>query len=228
MTEGPVLESAAPGRTEAGPASPAAPGTFDDIVRTVAFAFRRRGASELSESDFTRVLSFDLRWFSPAEAREFLRAAEGRNLLERTGEHVRPTFNPTEVDIPIGFRGPRGEYETTPPTPSLPQGASSDARRAPGPPAATRSGITAAPPELSRPVPPDPISPANPQESLLSRASATSGLEPQEITRRAQMEEARFPFLTIETRIVLALARAGYDVQPLAHAAQTTTTASTR
>lgn len=77
---------------------------MSDVARAVAFVFRRKGAEVLSERDFVHVLSFDLRWLAPPEARRLLALAAERGLVAREGEEIRPAFAHASLDVPIGWR----------------------------------------------------------------------------------------------------------------------------
>ena len=73
------------------------------LRRTVAAPFRQRGVDELRESEFVVALSLDRDWFSPDQAQRLVDAAVTEGLLEREGEAVAVTFDPTGVTVPEGF-----------------------------------------------------------------------------------------------------------------------------
>jgi len=79
-----------------------------ELQYTVAQAFKMRGKEELTTREFIFVLSFDLKWFSPEEARRILYMAKKNNLVEIDGDRVIPKFRISSVQIPFGFT-PSGE-----------------------------------------------------------------------------------------------------------------------
>ncbi|MBC7114329.1 MAG: DUF2240 family protein [Archaeoglobi archaeon] len=75
-----------------------------ELQYTVAQAFKMRGKEELTTREFVFVLSFDLKWFSPEEARRILYMAKKNNLVEIDGDRVLPKFRISSVQIPFGFK----------------------------------------------------------------------------------------------------------------------------
>jgi hypothetical protein len=76
----------------------------NDLVRALAFAYRRRGADVMERSRLLHMLTFDLRWFSPDPAKRLVARALAGGLLEQAGDELRPTFDVAAVDIPVNFR----------------------------------------------------------------------------------------------------------------------------
>ncbi|MDI3502659.1 MAG: hypothetical protein PWR13_728 [Archaeoglobi archaeon] len=75
-----------------------------ELQYTVAQAFKMRGKEELTTREFVFVLSFDLKWFSPEEARRILYMAKKNNLVDIEGDKVLPKFRISSVQIPFGFK----------------------------------------------------------------------------------------------------------------------------
>ena len=73
------------------------------LRRAVAVPFRQRGAEQLKQSEFVVALSLDLEWFSPDQAQRLADVAATEGLLERPGDRLSVTFDPSGVDIPEGF-----------------------------------------------------------------------------------------------------------------------------
>lgn len=73
------------------------------LRRTVAAPFVHRGVDRMSESEFVVALSLDRDWFSPDQATRLVDVAAGERLLDREGDDVVATFDPSAVDIPDGF-----------------------------------------------------------------------------------------------------------------------------
>ena len=59
----------------------------------VTSVFKRSGKKKLSSSDIYLILSMDLGWFPPAEAKKFVLWAEENNLLKKEGDFLIPTFD---------------------------------------------------------------------------------------------------------------------------------------
>lgn len=77
-----------------------------DLARTLAFAFRRRGAVSMERSRLLHLLAFDLRWFSPDPAKRVIQRALQAGLLREEGEKVALAFDADAVDIPLNYRPP--------------------------------------------------------------------------------------------------------------------------
>jgi len=73
------------------------------LRRAVAVPFREKGTETLSASQFVVALSLDRDWFSPEQAKRLVDVATSEGLVERTGDDLRPSFDPREVEVPDGF-----------------------------------------------------------------------------------------------------------------------------
>ena len=69
----------------------------------IAFAFKRSGKHELTESELYLTLSLNLNWFPPKIAKEFIHRALKRNLLIKKGDVLTPAFDWKKVTAPVGF-----------------------------------------------------------------------------------------------------------------------------
>ena len=77
---------------------------MSDLLRTIAFAFRRKGLDAIPGGDLRLLLAYDLRWFAPEDAkRVVLRAIESGLLREENGA-LHATFDTRAVEIPLNFR----------------------------------------------------------------------------------------------------------------------------
>jgi len=76
----------------------------NDAEITIAFIFKRSGKKELSKSEFYLPLSMELKWFSPQEAKDFVKSAIKQKLIIEKNELLKPSFNIDEIKIPIGFQ----------------------------------------------------------------------------------------------------------------------------
>ncbi|MFD1634144.1 DUF2240 family protein [Haloplanus ruber] len=73
------------------------------LETAVAAPFRDRGRSRLDEGEFVVALSLDRDWFTPDQAKRLVDVAAGRGLLDREGDDLVATFDPSGVTIPSGF-----------------------------------------------------------------------------------------------------------------------------
>ena len=89
---------------------------MEELQRTIAQVFRRKGKEALDEKEFKLTVALDLKWFSPAEALELLRTAKEAGLVKKRGKWYRPSFDPAEVEIPLEFK-PSKKVLVVPETP---------------------------------------------------------------------------------------------------------------
>lgn len=94
---------------------------MSDLLRAMAFAFRRKGSDAMPGAELRLLLAYDLRWFAPEDAKKAVaRALEGGLLAQDAEGVVRPLFDPAAVEIPVNFR-PDGRVFDEPLPASLPQ-----------------------------------------------------------------------------------------------------------
>ena len=74
-----------------------------ETQQVIAFVFNRSGKKEMSFSEFYLTLSMGLNWFTPEEAKKFMKHALDKKLLIKNNEHVKPNFDIEDVVIPVGF-----------------------------------------------------------------------------------------------------------------------------
>lgn len=77
---------------------------MSDLVRALAFAFRRKGAEAVPGPDLRFVLAFDLRWLAPEDAKRAILRALQAGLLREDGDLLRPTFDVHAIEVPLNFR----------------------------------------------------------------------------------------------------------------------------
>lgn len=75
--------------------------------KIIAFVFKRSGRERLSFNEFYFTISFDLNWFDPAEAKEFLNNAIKNKLLVKEKDTIKPNIDIEKIEIPLGFRPSR-------------------------------------------------------------------------------------------------------------------------
>ncbi len=88
----------------------------EDPKTALAALFQIRGRDAISEADFVHEASYTLRWFSPREAQRFLQIGLDRGLLRADGGNLRPSFDISNVAVPVNYR-PGPEVLAPPPTP---------------------------------------------------------------------------------------------------------------
>jgi hypothetical protein len=72
-----------------------------DARTTISQPFKILGKDELTVDEFVFVLSFDLGWFSPNDARAFLKNAEKDGLIIKDGEKMRANFEKKRSKRPL-------------------------------------------------------------------------------------------------------------------------------
>jgi hypothetical protein len=66
---------------------------------------------QLRRPEFIYFLAIDRRWMSRDQAGSLIAIALGAGLLREEGGVLVPSFNPAEVDIPLGFRPSEDIFE---------------------------------------------------------------------------------------------------------------------
>jgi hypothetical protein len=159
-----------------------------DLLRTLSFAYRRKGDDVMPANALRMMLAFDFNWFAPADAKRLVERALGAGLLVPEGEDLlRLAFAREAVEVPVGFRPTPAVLEE--PIPDVPKAAP---RPAAAPFVAEAPAAPPAPPSLDVPPP----MPEHEDEAQAERA------------RRGNL-------LTLEVARLVARRRAGEDVKPL-------------
>ncbi|MBN2602881.1 MAG: DUF2240 family protein [Candidatus Thermoplasmatota archaeon] len=70
----------------------------------ISFVFKRIGRDVIPVSQFYLTLSMDLKWFSPAESKEFVEKAVKNQLIIKNGDMLSPNFEFKKISIPLGFQ----------------------------------------------------------------------------------------------------------------------------
>ncbi|MCE8422895.1 MAG: DUF2240 family protein [Candidatus Methanoperedens sp.] len=84
---------------------------MSDLIYTVSMPFKRKGKDALKESEFILVLSLDLNWFAPDQAKNILSEAKRRSLIIVEGDLLKPSFDLASVEIPSGFNPGQDIFE---------------------------------------------------------------------------------------------------------------------
>jgi hypothetical protein len=81
-----------------------------DVEAALAFVATRQARRALRQQEWVHVLSFDLGWMAPAQARRMVELAQAAGLLAPDGDALRFTLDPASVQVPTLFR-PRPDAE---------------------------------------------------------------------------------------------------------------------
>lgn len=80
---------------------------MSELKKSIAVLFRRKGKEILTEQEFVFSASMDLRWFSPKDAQKLLDISLSGGYLSRKNGDVMPTFDTSEVEVPLDYRPTR-------------------------------------------------------------------------------------------------------------------------
>lgn len=75
-----------------------------DLETALAFLARREARTSMTASRWAHVLSFELGWMNPGQARAFVQRAVAAGLLTTQGDDLRLVLDPQAVQVPRGFR----------------------------------------------------------------------------------------------------------------------------
>jgi len=70
---------------------------------TAAF-FRSKGKTVVTEKEFLMGISMNMRWMPHGDAEKLLKAMIKDGAVVKEGEYIKPSFDISEVDVPIGYR----------------------------------------------------------------------------------------------------------------------------
>ena len=74
------------------------------MKQTIASLYNRRSKSVLQAKELELLVSMELRWFDPTDARKFIELSKKMGLLVKNDVGLKPTFDIESMEIPIGFR----------------------------------------------------------------------------------------------------------------------------
>ena len=81
----------------------------------LAAAFRHARKERLKKSEIIYFLAFDRHWMNIEQANLLLSRADEEGLIEYEGDMIRPTFDISSVEIPIGFKPSSAIFERSDP-----------------------------------------------------------------------------------------------------------------
>jgi hypothetical protein len=79
--------------------------------KIISFIFKRSGKSYLDKSEFYLSLSVDLKWFSPDQAKIFMKYVIKKKLLTEKNNFLEPNFDINKISIPFGYIPAVPSYE---------------------------------------------------------------------------------------------------------------------
>ncbi len=78
----------------------------NELVVCAAAFFRSKGKTVITETEFLMEISITNHWMPYKEAKLLLSKLLEENILEKNGEYVKPTFDISEVNVPVAYRPP--------------------------------------------------------------------------------------------------------------------------
>ena len=76
----------------------------DELRLCTAAFFRSRGKAVVTENEFLMGISMNMRWMPYSDAEKLLSLIIKKNLAEKDGEYIRPKFDVSTIDVPVGYR----------------------------------------------------------------------------------------------------------------------------
>ena len=86
---------------------------------TIAAPFRHSRKDRLKRNEMVFYLSFDRKWMSIPQANQVLDRASQDGLIAFEGDMIRPLFDVSHVEIPIGFKPSSAVFEQGDPSQDL-------------------------------------------------------------------------------------------------------------
>lgn len=71
---------------------------------TVSAPFKNLRKESLKKHEFIYYLAIDRHWMNRDEAEALIKIAREQGLLEGEGDEIRPTFDVTAIEVPLGFK----------------------------------------------------------------------------------------------------------------------------
>ncbi|HZD43965.1 MAG TPA: DUF2240 family protein, partial [Methanomicrobiales archaeon] len=86
---------------------------------TIAAPFKHTRKEKLQKAEFIFYIAIEKKWMNRDQADLLIEKARGAGLLEYSGGVLRPTFDPSEVTVPLGFKPPSTILEEDEPAQEL-------------------------------------------------------------------------------------------------------------
>jgi hypothetical protein len=91
------------------------------LAITIAAPFRHARKASLKKSEMVYFLAFERGWMNIEQANVLLALARDEGLIAVDGDMIRPLFDTTTVEIPLGFRPPSSIFRRSDPLEELMQ-----------------------------------------------------------------------------------------------------------
>lgn len=177
-----------------------------DLEVALAFIARRQATKAMSASRWSHLLSLEMGWMNPGQARAFVERAERAGLLAADGDSLRLVIDPAKVEVPRGFR----------PRPDADVGA--NARGPAASPGGSKADASPLPNEPPSTMPP---SPADPFLTWVAKVAAARSLTREQVLGQvATTQQQMGGLLTAEAALLLLARRNGLDVDAAARSAE--------
>jgi hypothetical protein len=92
---------------------------FITLLATIAAPFRHTRKERLKKNELIYYLALDRKWMSIEQANLLLIRAKDDGLIGYDGDMIRPLFDITAVEIPVGFKPSSGIFERADPVQQL-------------------------------------------------------------------------------------------------------------
>lgn len=76
---------------------------MEELKKTIALLFRKKGNLQMTEKEFVFSASMDLRWFPPKDSQKLLDVAVSRGVVALKDGEISPSFDISSVQIPLDF-----------------------------------------------------------------------------------------------------------------------------
>ena len=183
----------------------------DDVRRVLTMAFR--GLERINRFDLERWLAFDMEWMPPHEAEQAVTALVQSSWLREIGPDLGLNMDLGMVEVPLGWF-PRPNRLLSPVkavSTAVEQGSANVPKKAPSPETDTLEGTT----EHLNPTTENP-SPSDPRAKLSARMkrfiARSSGIDPDELQRRADRKQKVFHHITPWLALALVAREQGLDM----------------
>ena len=77
------------------------------MVCAAAF-LRNKGKTTVTDNEFLMGVSMDFHWMPYGDAKKLLSAMIQKGIFVKSGEYLRPSFEISEVDVPVAYRPSEG------------------------------------------------------------------------------------------------------------------------
>jgi len=187
--------------------------TPSDHEVALAFVARRQAKQAMTAARWCHLLSLELGWMNPGQARAFVEGAQRAGLLAPEGDLLRLLVDPQAVEVPRGFR-PRVDGAA----PTASTAAST------GVPATSKAPAGLPPAAAPAPSPTTPLAGAtaepDPFLHWVSKVAAHRGTTRDQVLGQvAQVQAGMGGLLTAEAAVLLLARRVGLDVSAAAQRA---------